>query len=174
METIGQSTKEKKAEYMKKYNALNKEKIKLQSRERNRKYRKTHKERLKGVAKKYYHSNKESVCKRGRENISRYLWRSAKDTAKKKGYEFNIEESDIIVPSICPYLDMPITNISQKGFVPSNPSIDRIDNSKGYIKGNIQIISRLANIMKNCATDEQLLKFANKIIIDHILLYKNT
>jgi hypothetical protein len=42
----------------------------------------------------------------------------------------------------------------------SSPTLDRIDPSKGYIRGNIQFISGLANAMKSQAGEEELLLFA--------------
>ena len=92
------------------------------------------------------------------------ILRGAKGTANKKGLEFNLEEVDIVIPEKCPLLLEPLTNIQGMGFVFENASIDRIDSTKGYIKGNIQIISRRANSMKNDATKEQLITFAKQIL----------
>ena len=43
-------------------------------------------------------------------------------------------------------------------------SIDRIDSTKGYVKGNIQYISITANHAKNSMSHEQMLEFCGLII----------
>lgn len=55
--------------------------------------------------KKHLQEGKKESHKR---NIIHYLWFRAKQRAIKYGYEFNIEESDIIIPKICPILEVPI------------------------------------------------------------------
>lgn len=92
------------------------------------------------------------------------LWYRAKDNSINKKCDFNLEVEDIIIPSHCPYLGIELTFGIQNKDMESYYSIDRIDSSKGYIKGNIQIISRLANTMKNSATKDQLITFANNIL----------
>lgn len=98
----------------------------------------------------------------------RNLLTLAKRRAKAKGIEFAIEEKDIDIPILCPILGIPIVKIYTKGKstgpTPNSPSLDRIDNSKGYIKGNVKVISHKANSMKHTASREDLIKFANWII----------
>lgn len=43
-------------------------------------------------------------------------------------------------------------------------SLDRIDSTKGYIKGNIQFISTMANHAKGISTDEEMKLFCQYII----------
>ena len=60
---------------------------------------------------------------------------------------------------MCPLLNIPIDWKSPYKH-PSTPSLDRIDSSKGYIKGNVQWVSFRANTIKNDATPEELLILA--------------
>lgn len=86
----------------------------------------------------------------------------AKRRAKLKGLEFNLTKEDIIIPDKCPILEIPLFK-GNKNCYYNSPTLDRIDNNKGYTKDNIQIISMKANSMKNAATFEELVKFADWI-----------
>lgn len=58
-----------------------------------------------------------------------------------------------------------------KGFVdsrPDNASIDRIDNSQGYVQGNIRFISLMANIGRQSFTDKQLIDFCKAVVSNHV------
>ena len=87
---------------------------------------------------------------------------AAKQRAKKKGISFNLKIEDIIIPTLCPLLEIPLI-ISSKKITDSSPSLDRIDNKSGYIKENIMIISYKANRCKNDLTLEEILKLANNL-----------
>ena len=97
----------------------------------------------------------------------RRILRFTKYSAKRKNLEFNLTIEDIVIPELCPYLGVPITTEYGNGRHPTNASIDRINPALGYVKGNIQIISFMANTMKSAATREQLLTFAHNIIKVH-------
>ena len=87
----------------------------------------------------------------------------ARRRASLKGIDFNITEEDIVIPPICPILEVPLV-IGTKDNYEYSPSLDRIDNSKGYIKGNIQVISKKANSMKNSATLGELKAFCRNVL----------
>ena len=94
----------------------------------------------------------------------RLLW-AARRRAKDKGLAFDIEESDIVVPSHCPILGIPLVNSRPRGDSRKDiASLDRIDNSKGYVKGNIEVISWLANTMKQNASKEELVAFSKTML----------
>jgi len=91
------------------------------------------------------------------------LWQ-AKSSASQKGLSFDLEVSDIVIPENCKYLGIPLTRQLGNGVTWSNASLDRIDSDKGYIKGNVEVISRQANSMKNMASKEELLTFARNVL----------
>lgn len=92
---------------------------------------------------------------RRHRTIKHQMWKSAKIRALKKGYDFDITEDDIILPEKCPLLGIPMKMNYGKAQADSY-SLDRIDSSKGYVKGNVWVISRKANVMKNDATLSEL------------------
>ena len=94
-----------------------------------------------------------------------YALRSAKERAVSKGFEFSLIKEDITVPEFCPILNIPIHHETKRG--PNSPSLDRIDNAKGYTKDNVRVISYKANRQKSDLTIEileQILKYMKKEI----------
>jgi len=103
-----------------------------------------------------------------RKNWLQHLVQQAKNRAKQKGIPFNITVDDIEVVKVCPYLGIELKqNLDAKGPSHNSPTIDRIVPEKGYVKGNVQLMSHKANAMKYNASIDELLYFANKIIELH-------
>jgi len=93
------------------------------------------------------------------DNPVKYLFGSARHRAKKRGYEFTITLDDIVIPKKCPLLGLPL--VLNIGHVKENSaSIDRIDSSKGYVPGNVWVISYKANTIKTNASLEDIEKVA--------------
>lgn len=76
------------------------------------------------------------------------------------GFNFNLTIDDIVIPTHCPYLDIELSTDPNDKDKPNYFTGDRIDSSKGLVKGNLQVISMKANKMKNKSTELELLKFA--------------
>lgn len=87
--------------------------------------------------------------------IEKVLLSQAKTRAKSKQLDFDIDVTDLVVPTICPLLKIPII-IGRNKATKNSPSVDRIDSTKGYVKGNVWIISHRANSIKNDASLEEL------------------
>lgn len=119
------------------------------------------KEKVLQRAKLYYETNREEIRKRAKErrrnNLANELFKSAKERAKKKGLEFNLEESDIVVPEYCPVLGIKLERGDGK-VQKNSPTLDRIDSNKGYVKGNVIVVSQRANTIKTNATVDEIFK----------------
>lgn len=175
--------KRERAEYYKQYYAENKKQKLARGKVRGKEYREENKEALKQKRKEYYEKNKERLKEYNQQkrvekykadpeqdtakqkawklkNIERYLVQSARSRAKKYSLPFDITHEDVIVPEFCPYLGVKLVPFSEW----SSPSLDKIIPELGYVKGNIQVISTKANTMKNNATQDELVRFAESVL----------
>lgn len=108
-------------------------------------------------------ANKRETKRRNRtwkDDAIRVLLDNSKQRAKNAGIEHTIQKEDINIPDTCPVFGVPLKREDKKTWL-NAPSIDRIENNKGYTKDNIIIISRRANILKKDATIEELQQLAN-------------
>jgi hypothetical protein len=95
-------------------------------------------------------------------NKDSLILKRLKERSIQKGLDFDLTVADIDVPLKCPVFGFDLRR-NHKVPLFNSPSVDRINPTKGYTKDNIQIISQLANAMKQNASPEQLLKFAEWI-----------
>jgi hypothetical protein len=117
-----------------------------------------HREHKLALAAAWYQNNKEQAKETAyrwvRNNPEKRMLARAKYRAKQKGLEFNIDISDINIPEVCPVMGIPlVVKSGVPGPAKNSPSLDRIDNSKGYIKGNVRVISAAANTQKMTKED---------------------
>lgn len=101
------------------------------------------------------------------DGIRYYLYLGAKNRAKHKTIEFSISPDDIILPTHCPILGIPL-QVGDGGASDNSPSLDRIDSSKGYVKGNIEVMSYRANTLKNNASSSEI-KLVHDYLVKHNL-----
>lgn len=145
--------------------------------ERARKWRKDNPEKYKQHQKKYRDAHPQQLLQRVKnwryKNPEKAMLQRVRARARRKQYEFNLEISDILIPSICPILGLSIDKIVTGTPRNDSPSLDRIDNTKGYIKGNVMVISHKANVMKLNATPEELIRFAQWVLLTYGGTYDN-
>lgn len=137
-------------------------------------YRNKHRNRLQVKYRDRYHADKQFRENRHKifaswrvKNRLKHMLSIIRCRSKRLGREFDITIDDLTIPDVCPYLGIKIDMSLGNGRLPGGPSIDRIDNDKGYIKGNVQIISSKANTMKADASKEQLITFAKNVLKIH-------
>ena len=102
------------------------------------------------------------------KNPEKQILHQAKIRAKAKGVEFSLSEKDIIIPKVCPVLGINIVLPKDRtekifGFCPDSPSLDRIDNTLGYVPGNVWVISMRANKIKGDATLDELIRLVQAL-----------
>ena len=118
-----------------------------------RRYRAEHLEQMRAYERSPERHAKQRVAESRPLARARRLVRAARRRAKILGREFTITYKDIVIPDRCPVLGTPLI---EHGLVVNSPSIDRIDNTRGYVPGNVCVISFRANWVKNNATLEEI------------------
>lgn len=94
------------------------------------------------------------------------LFDVARKRARVNDAEFTITVDDVVVPEFCPLLGIRLAP-GELVAGPCSPSLDRIDSSKGYVPGNVWVLSHKANRMKNNATVAELVTFAEAVLRLH-------
>jgi hypothetical protein len=148
-------------EQNRKYNQADYEKHKEKRKEKAREYYHEHKEQVLETVHQYREKNRAIIQEKGREYYRRKpenrMLNRARARAKKHGLDFNLTEEDIKIPTHCPLLGIELYIAEGRKAVKDNSaSLDRIDSSKGYVKGNIWVISHRANTIKSDATIEEI------------------
>lgn len=97
----------------------------------------------------------------------RALVAGARKRASDDGLPFDLTEADIIIPTVCPVLGISIFwghGRGRRGCNNSNsPSLDRIVPEKGYVKGNVNVISLRANRIRYNADAKELRQVADYV-----------
>lgn len=122
-----------------------------------------------GSGRAHFRRSKNHYCCRSCQNTTHGLagsarhkiWERLRRRARKQKIPFGLTVHDIPeVPARCPVLGIEIKANSEAGPLDSSPSVDKIDPSRGYVPGNIRIISNRANRIRSDATAEELYKIA--------------
>ena len=178
-----QDNKEKTSEKFKQYYQDNKASFKQyyqdnkeQIKEKAKQYRENNKEQLREKGKQYRENNRERI-----KQYNKKIWHDVshpafftrrlsaiKCRAKSRNIDFDLDAEYLkaIWPEDgkCPALGLPMKSGDRQTASLSErncfPSIDRIDNTKGYVKGNVHWVSLKANRIMNNGTPEEVMKVA--------------
>lgn len=87
------------------------------------------------------------------------IYNRLKSSAKKRDIPFTVTKTelwDIDVPLTCPILGIPLKVDLNRGLKDNSISYDRLDNSKGYEKDNLIVVSYRANRLKSDASLQEM------------------
>jgi hypothetical protein len=124
-------------------------------------------ERERAARAAYRLKNPDKVRGDNRKNRTRpfktHLVKKARIRARKNGLDATITAADVEWPTRCPVLGIDLIYPERTGqqkdrgdLPPNYPSLDRLEPSKGYVPGNVFVISHRANMLKSNATLEEI------------------
>lgn len=125
--------------------------------------------------KKYCDSNCQALgYRKTPEGWARIKIARLKSSAAKRGLDFDLGYKDLLpLPSICSVIGVPL-NYEAGKLVAESPSVNRIDNQKGYVRGNTEIISNKANMMLSNASKDELKAFVKNVALREGVFFQGT
>lgn len=104
------------------------------------------------------------------EQVAVKLYDTAKSTASSRGLDFDLDFQDVlnrVKGGHCEVTGIPfdMRQRPQGGLdFPFRASLDRIDNTVGYVTGNIQVTCKMYNTSKWVWNDDDVLEFARALV----------
>jgi len=129
---------------------------------------------LKKYAGKFNH-NLVSSNRHDRYTNFRWYIKNIIKNSKKRKQEYDIDLEYLFQlwetqNGICPFtkqkLELRTHNYTHIENRPYQASLDRIDNNKGYVKGNVRFVALIFNYARNNFSDEQVLEFCKQVALD--------
>lgn len=112
-------------------------------------------------------------------SVFRWFSNRVRQRTKKKSHKWGTSVSEVYLKvvwdlqgGICPFTKkmMILPHNGTGGWnelSPYNASLDRIDNSMGYVEGNVRFVSLMANYGRNNFSDEQFASFCKTVAATH-------
>lgn len=124
------------------------------------------------------HTNEIAKNSHRRARIRRpksFLIYNARKRATERGLAFDLTENDINIPETCPVLGIKLRNPAidkwDNSAQDNSPSLDRIIPENGYVKGNVEVISKRANTIKSFGTieeHEKVIEYMKRSLSNHL------
>jgi hypothetical protein len=110
----------------------------------------------------YY--EKQSLRLKGNKFAKKGIFTHHLNKARNRNKDFDLDEEYLasIWTGRCSLSGIIIVNEHRRSSLKS-ASLDRIDSTKGYVKGNVQFVSYGINLAKNSFSDEEVLQFIHDI-----------
>lgn len=85
-----------------------------------------------------------------------------RQNAEKRGISFTLDLNDwlmmgkkLLGMGNCDYTNLPFHMGTVATYNPRYPTVERIDDKKGYVRGNVCVVMRRANELKDCLVDKK-------------------
>lgn len=109
---------------------------------------------------------REREIERHKENPKRYwaknVYKNVKKRVEKTGLPFDLTRQYIesITPDVCPVFGTPFTFHGNQKMKETSASLDRLVPAKGYVRGNVVVVSIKANNIKSAYSAKEVAKVA--------------